>query len=145
MAKLVLTAIGDVRGRLQSFSAAGHRLALVTTDTRVSTERHLAALGIGHLFGAIVCADDGIPLKPAPDMALAVCSQLGVDPSEAIMVGDSAVDMVMARTAGLAAAIGVASGSMPGEVLASYADCVIPDIHAIGVQNGEVPDVPSTL
>lgn len=141
----LLTAIGDVRGRLQSFSAAGHRLALVTTDTRVSTERHLAALGIGHLFGAIVCADDGIPLKPAPDMALAVCSQLGVDPSEAIMVGDSAVDMVMARTAGLAAAIGVASGSMPGEVLASYADCVIPDIHAIGVQNGEVPDVPSTL
>ena len=141
----LLTAIGDVRGRLQAFSAAGHRLALVTTDTRASTEGHLAALGISDLFSAVVCGDDGLPLKPAPDMALAACSQLGVDPSEAIMVGDSAVDMVMAHSAGLAAAIGVASGSMPGEALASYADCVIADIHAIGIQNGEVHDVPPTL
>ncbi len=141
----LLSGIGDVRDRLQTFTRAGYRLALVTTDTRASTEGHLAALGVGHLFGALVCADDGYALKPAPDMALAACAQLGVDPSEAIMIGDSAVDMVMARSAGLAAAIGVASGSMPAEALASYADCVIADIHAIGIQNGEVHDVRSTL
>ncbi|MFO7696472.1 MAG: HAD family hydrolase [Anaerolineae bacterium] len=141
----LLQTIGDVHSRLHEFTAAGYMLALVTTDTRASTRSHLDTLRLSEFFGAIVCGDDGIPLKPAPDMALEVCRRLQVDPSEAIMIGDSAMDMVMARTAGLAAAIGVASGSMPGETLASYADLVIADIHAIEIRNGEVHDALSTL
>jgi phosphoglycolate phosphatase len=141
----LLTAIGDVSGRLQSFISAGHTLALATTDTRVSTEAHLRALGIDRFFSAVVCGDDGIPLKPAPDMALAVCARLGIAPSEAIMIGDSAADMVMARSAGLAAAIGVTSGAMPGEALAPYADHVIPDIHSIAARNGEAHNVPRSI
>jgi phosphoglycolate phosphatase len=141
----LLQPIGDVRGRLEQFTAAGYRLALVTTDTRASTQNHLDTLRLNEFFGAVICGDDGIPLKPAPDMALEVCRRLQVEPSQAIMVGDSAVDMVMARTAGLAAAIGVASGAMPGEALIAYADHVIPDIHAISIRNGEVHDAPPTL
>jgi len=55
------------------------------------------------------------------------------------MVGDSTVDMLMARSAGLAAAIGVTSGAMPADLLAVHADHLVPDIHAIHVLNGE-PD-----
>jgi phosphoglycolate phosphatase len=141
----LLTTIGDVRGRLQSFLSSGHKLALATTDTRASTEDHLRAIGLDGFFSAVVCGDDGIPLKPAPDMALAVCARLGIAPSETIMIGDSAADMVMARNAGLAAAIGVTSGAMPGDILASYADYIIPDIHAIVARNGEAHNAPASI
>jgi phosphoglycolate phosphatase len=129
--------IGDVRGWLQKLHSAGLKLALVTTDNRASTEEHLRILDISHLFDMVLCGDDGVPLKPAPDMALAVCQQLQIPPSDAIMIGDSVVDMLMARNAGLAVAIGVSSGSMPAELLQRHADCVVPDIHAIKWTQGQ--------
>ena len=125
--------IGDVPGALRRMSDAGTVLALATTDTRASTERHLQQLGIASLLSATVCADDGIPLKPAPDMALALCERVGVPPHRSLMVGDTVADLEMARRAGFMAAIGVGSGAAPSELLAPYADAVIPDIHAIEI------------
>jgi len=126
--------IGDVRGWLQRLRAAGLLLALATTDERASTEQNLAKLGLESFFQAVVCGDDGIPLKPAPDMALAVCRRLGVAPADAIMVGDTIADLDMARRAGFARAIGVTSGANSAQALAPHADLVIPDIHAIEVR-----------
>ncbi len=128
--------IGDVRGLLQRFHEAGLRIALVTTDERSAAEQGLAKLGLAPLIDAMVCGNDGIPLKPAPDAALEVCRRLGVPPGRAIMVGDTIADMTMARRAGLARAIGVASGALSAEALAPHADLVIPDIHAIEVLPG---------
>lgn len=125
--------IGDVRGWLQRLHDAGLRVALVTTDERSSSEEGLTKLGLAPLIDAMVCGDDGIPHKPAPDAALEVCRRLGVAPGSAIMVGDTIADMTMARRAGLARAIGVASGALSAEALAPHADLVIPDVHAIEV------------
>ena len=123
--------IGDVRGALERLKAHGLLLALVTTDVRATTERTLAYLGLSPLFDVILCGDDGLPLKPAPDMALDVCRRLGVAPQEAIMIGDTSADLIMARRAGYRCAIGVTSGALSREALAPYADLIIPDIHAI--------------
>lgn len=125
--------IGDVEGLLRRLRRAGLRIGVVTTDERASTEQGLATLGLASLIDTMVCGNDGFPLKPAPDAALEVCRRLGVAPDSAIMVGDTVADMAMARRAGLARAIGVASGAMPAEALAPHADLVIPDIHAIEV------------
>ncbi|HHX43309.1 MAG TPA: HAD family hydrolase [Chloroflexi bacterium] len=125
--------IGDVRGWLQRLRAAGLRIAIVTTDERAFTELGLARLALTPLIDTMVCGDDGLPLKPAPDAALEVCRRLGVPPEAAIMVGDTVADMAMARRAGLARAVGVASGALSAEALAPHADVVIPDIHAITV------------
>ncbi|OGO04741.1 MAG: hypothetical protein A2Y73_01895 [Chloroflexi bacterium RBG_13_56_8] len=125
--------IGDVRGALERFVEGGVLLALATTDDRAPTERALQKLGISHLFAAVVCGDDGIPLKPAPDMAIEICKRVGVAPRETIMVGDTIADLVMARRAGYSRAIGVSSGALPGELLEPHADWVIPDIHAIEI------------
>ncbi len=129
--------IGDVRGALERLARAGYLLAVATTDNRAPTERQLAHLGIAELFATTLCGDDGIPLKPAPDMVLEICRRLELRPDEAIMVGDSVADLTMARAAGLAGAIGVSSGAVPGELLAEHADSVIADIHAIRIVNGE--------
>jgi phosphoglycolate phosphatase len=128
--------IGDVRGLLQRFHEAGLHVALVTTDERFSTEQSLATLGLTSLIDTMVCGSDGIPLKPAPDAGLEVCRRMGVSPGAAIMVGDTIADMAMARRAGFAWAVGVTSGALSGEALASYADLVIPNIHAIEIVPG---------
>jgi phosphoglycolate phosphatase len=132
--------IGDVRGTLQRLVEAGYLLAVATTDLRAPTVRHLERLGAAEFVSAVLCGDDGVPLKPAPDMALALCRQMGVLPEDAIMVGDSVADMTMARLAGLGGAIAVSSGAVPGDLLAEHADCVIPDLHAIRVLKGESAD-----
>lgn len=135
--------IGDVGGLLRRLRRAGLRVALVTTDERAFTEHGLETLGLAPLIDTMVCGDDGIPLKPAPDAALEVCRRLGVAPGAAIMVGDTIADLEMARRAGLALAVGVASGALSAELLAPHADLVIPDVHAIEVlADGDDENVP---
>lgn len=44
---------------------------------------------------------DRFPPKPAPDSALAIAKELGLDPAEVAFVGDSEVDVNTARNAGM--------------------------------------------
>ncbi|MHB0858551.1 MAG: HAD family hydrolase [Anaerolineae bacterium] len=125
--------IGDVRSLLQRLVDAGLLLGLATTDDRAPTEHTLRRLGLDVFFATLVCGDDGIPIKPAPDMARAICERLGVAPRDAIAVGDTIADMTMAREAGLACAVAVTSGALKAHLLEPHADLLIPDIHAIEV------------
>jgi phosphoglycolate phosphatase len=130
--------VGDLAGLIHALRRAGVRLAIATTDNRAPTEAHLRQLGIADCFEALVCGDDGIPLKPAPDMALHLCEQLGIPPGDAIMVGDTVADLEMGRRAGFEASIAVTSGALSADMLADHADAVIPDIHAIEIVAAEV-------
>ena len=123
--------VGDVRTLMAKLRALGIKLAVATTDDRARTLRNISQLQIGDLVDTLVCGDDGILLKPEPDMALEVCRRLGIEPRDAIMIGDTVADLEMAHRAGLACAIGVTSGALPKELLAPCADIVIPDIQAI--------------
>ncbi|NLG51515.1 MAG: HAD family hydrolase [Chloroflexi bacterium] len=129
--------VGDVRGTLERLQKAGITLAVVTTDNRTPTEHTLSRLGLLPFFAALVCGDDGLPNKPAPDMALEACRQVGIAPAQAAMIGDTIADMHMAHQAGFGWAIGVTSGALSGEVLAEHADLVIPDINAIQIVEPE--------
>lgn len=108
-------------GRLRD---TGRHVAVVTADDRAPTEATLAALGVAHWIGALVCADDGLAMKPAPDMLLSACDSLGVSPARTAMVGDTPADLAMARAAG-ALAIGVLSGVGDREALAPLADLLV--------------------
>lgn len=125
--------IGDVVGALTRWRAAGLQLALATTDERQLTTQTLAAVGLKGCFDAIICGDDGIPLKPAPDMALWLCDRLAIPPSETIVIGDTTADLAMAREAGAMAAVGVLSGAGTMANLARYTDLIIPDIHHVQI------------
>jgi phosphoglycolate phosphatase len=50
---------------------------------------------------------DERPSKPDPALFLQACQELGVEPAAALMVGDSAGDIEMARRAGAAGCIGI--------------------------------------
>jgi phosphoglycolate phosphatase len=67
-------------------------------------------------WDVLIGARDGHPRKPDPAGALEAAAVLGVAPQECLFVGDSDVDMMTARNAGMRA-IGVSWGFRPVEEL----------------------------
>ena len=60
------------------FFSSGHtsieaKIAVATSEDRASTEATLSALAVTPLVDAMICADDGLPIKPEPDMVLHLC------------------------------------------------------------------------
>jgi phosphoglycolate phosphatase len=60
----------------------------------------LRGLGVNGAFGAVLGGDEA-PRKPAPDGLLRICTQLGVAPDRALVVGDSGVDLATGKAAGV--------------------------------------------
>ena len=117
---------GALRGR-------GIRVAIATSDDRAPTEATLAGLGVAGLVDALVCADDGLKVKPAPDPFLHLCTLLGVEPARAAMVGDSEADVAMGRAAGAGLVVGVLSGIGTRNELAPFADVVLGSVAGLSV------------
>ena len=113
--------------------ADGRRIAVATTDDRDPTERTLAALGVAGRIDATVCADDGIAVKPAPDMVLHLCATLGVEPARTAVVGDTAADLRMGRAAGAGLIVAVLTGVGGRADLAPLADVVIASVEELEV------------
>ena len=62
----------------------------------------LAALGIAELFDAVVCAEDYVNGKPAPDAFLEAARQLGVPAGDCVVFEDSPTGIAAAEAAGMA-------------------------------------------
>ena len=79
----------------------GVRLGLASNSPRFLVDEALASAGFADAFEAIVTADDVEHAKPAPDIYLLACERLGIDPSEAVALEDSASGVTAAKAAGL--------------------------------------------
>ena len=124
---------GDVAGLLGQLQEAGVRVAVVTTDHRAETEQTLRILAIDHLVDRLVCSDDGLPSKPAPDMLLSACEHLGADPARAAVVGDTMADLLMSKRAGVGLIVAVRTGPGDPALLATHASVVIDSIDDISI------------
>ena len=120
--------LADLVGLFRRLRTAGRRIAVATSDDRDPTERTLAALGLTDQIDAIVCGDDGVPVKPAPDMVLHLCAGLGIDPTRTAVVGDSVADLEMGRRARAALIVGVLTGVGDAEQLSPGADLVLASV-----------------
>jgi phosphoglycolate phosphatase-like HAD superfamily hydrolase len=132
LASLVKPA-GDVVGLLARLQAAEVRVAVVTTDHRADTEETLRLLGVDHLVDELVCGDDGLPSKPAPDMLLAAGRRLGLEPAHGAVVGDTLGDLLMAERAGAGLKVAVLTGAGDPALLAQHADAVLDSIDDIRI------------
>lgn len=94
---------------LRDLRAQGIATGTVTSKGQLETETLLFDLGLADLFDVIVGDDDVRPLKPDPAPVREACRLLGVDPADAVMVGDTTFDVASARAAG-AACVGVLWG-----------------------------------
>lgn len=86
---------------LEKLSAQGYFLAVATGKGRRGLNKVLAELNVAHLFHVTRCADE-TRSKPHPQMLLEILDFVGLDPAQAIMVGDTEYDMELARNAGVA-------------------------------------------
>ncbi|UHA76039.1 HAD family hydrolase [Paenibacillus sp. 481] len=92
--------IAGVAAFLERCRELGVRTAVVTADDKRPSEQHLDKMGIRHLFDAIIgddCVERG---KPYPDMVELACREIGLQPHEVAVIGDSVGDMEMGHSAG---------------------------------------------
>lgn len=97
----------DVIGCLDALKAQGYWLAVATGKSRAGLAR--AMVSTADYWLATACADE-YASKPAPDMVLGLCDELGVLPQEVLVVGDTVYDLEMAAHA-KASAVGVVTGA----------------------------------
>lgn len=100
-----VTPVPDAERTLDALTAMGVRLAVVTNDDERSAIQQLSALGWESRFDLIYGYDSGHGCKPDPEVVLAAAVALGASPSETMMVGDSTVDLLAARAAGVTAVL----------------------------------------
>jgi phosphoglycolate phosphatase len=115
--------IGDLLGALHR---SGWILGVATGKSDRGLHGCLKNHGIFDLFTTLQTADRH-PSKPHPAMLEAALVEAGSDPAHAVMIGDTAYDIEMARALGVRA-LGVAWGyHEPAELLAAGADAVARD------------------
>ncbi|MGI9212457.1 MAG: phosphoglycolate phosphatase [Methylococcaceae bacterium] len=85
---------------LQRLRQTQIKLACVTNKHSRFTLSLLKQIGIAHFFDAVASGDQFVNNKPDPESLLKTAEQLGVAPSDSLMVGDSAADAQAARRAG---------------------------------------------
>lgn len=88
-----------VRDTLSRFS--GMAMGVVTTKAQDQAEMVLHKLDLAHHFRHVQGARPGIPLKPAPDSLIAALAALECSPEQALMVGDTAADILAGKAAGV--------------------------------------------
>ena len=118
----------DTRALFSQLHSMGIKIGIATTDDRAPTQAMIEAFDIEEYIATMVCADDGIKAKPAPDMVLTICDKMKVDPSKVMVIGDTTADLKMARAAGAGLVVGVLSGVSSARDLVEYADVLIESV-----------------
>ena len=114
------------RGLQQSFASAelyplardaiercrehGLRTALVTSSPRRLVDTVAMNLDVRHLFDFVICGGEVTKYKPHPEPVLRTLQALQCAPDAAIMIGDSAADILAGKGAGTRTAL-----FMPGD------------------------------
>jgi len=121
-----------VKQTLQSLKEKGIKIGIVTG--RMTKGEHkwleLSRLNIRRLVDAMVTAAEA-PAKPAPDGLIKCIEELGLSAEECIFVGDSRVDIMAGKKAGVRT-VAVHTGVADKELLIEQgADYILPDLNSL--------------
>lgn len=121
---MIVPLFDGIRPMLEALIARDDVLiGAVTGKGRRGLTHILETYGFAPDFIVSRTADD-CPSKPHPAMVTECCDETGMNPADAIVIGDAVYDMQMAKAAG-AKAVGVAWGyASVDELLAAGADAI---------------------
>ena len=117
---------------VEALVGAGVALGIASSSSRQWLDRHVGRLGLDGAFNALVGSDmvGGVG-KPAPDVYLRACLDLGAEPRRAVALEDSEHGIAAAHRAGMAAV------AVPGRVTRSHdfsaADLVVASLEDLTV------------
>lgn len=103
--------IPELLARLQD---SGMKLAVASNKFQAGTDKIIGRFFPGINFCSVAGGREGIPLKPDPAVVRDIMACAGVAAGRTAMVGDSAVDMLTAKAAGICG-IAVSWGFRPVE------------------------------
>lgn len=104
----------DVRFTLERLKE--YKKAVISNKREALSRRILEGLGLSNFFDSIIGSDSTPEKKPSPVPILKVLAELDVKPEEAIIVGDSNLDIEAGRAAGLRT-VSVTYGYRPYEMI----------------------------
>ncbi len=134
---------------LDALREANCPMAIVTSSSRRSADRHLTLAGIRARFETVLTRDDVTRGKPSPDLFLLAAAHLGISPEFCLAVEDSNPGVAAAHAAG-AVTIMVPDIVPPTNESRAKCAAVLPDLSALlavlreqgtlGLRSGQ-PDV----
>lgn len=111
-------AFPKVRELFQRLKEDGYRIALGSSSNKQDLEVYKKIANISDLLEANTSADDAEKSKPHPDIFEAALQQLGgIQPNEAVVIGDTPYDAEAASKLGIRQIIGVLCGGFPEDDL----------------------------
>lgn len=93
----------DARRLLERMRQEGLRIAVASSSDKGDLEAFLMLLKIHDLVEENTTSDDAEKSKPSPDIFQASLKQLGIEPEEAMVLGDTPWDLEAAKKAGIPA------------------------------------------
>jgi HAD superfamily hydrolase (TIGR01509 family) len=115
---------------LDALREAGYPMAIVTSTSRPTAERHLTFGGIRARFDILVTCDDVTRGKPSPDIYLLAAARLGVRPQACVAIEDSNPGIAAAHAAQMIPLM-VPDIVPPTEETREKCAAVLPDLHAV--------------
>jgi HAD superfamily hydrolase (TIGR01509 family) len=104
--------------------------AVATSTARVLAIKKLTAARLLHRFATMVCGDEVVQGKPAPDIFLAAAAKLGTAPANCLVLEDSSAGIQAAHAAGMRA-VWVPDLIQPSPEITPLAHCVVHDLHEV--------------
>ena len=74
---------------------------IITNKHRCFVEMILPFINLDQRCEVLICGDDGISPKPAPDMLISACESLKVKSNEVVYIGDAHKDISASKTANM--------------------------------------------
>lgn len=121
----------NTRKTLISLKKGGLKIAAVTNRSRRSSKKTLKTADLFDYINVIVAAEDVKNHKPSPEPLLKALGILEIDPKEAVMVGDTIMDIVAGKNAGVKETIGVTYGFGGRKIVESNPDFIVNDIAQV--------------
>ncbi len=112
---------------LTGLARRGVRTAVLSNKAQMFTAAMVEKLLAPHRFDIVRGSLPGVPLKPDPAAALAIAAELGLTPADCAFVGDTNIDMMTARAAGMLAAGALWGFRTAEELRANGADVLLQD------------------
>jgi len=112
----------------------GSRVALATVDVGRRARLAMEFMGVSDTLDLIVGGEEVARGKPDPEMIHIILDRLGIDRSQAVMVGDALSDVQMGINAGLKASIGVLTGFATEDQFRTLTPFIARDVSVITVR-----------
>jgi len=123
-------AYNTVKETLHSLKKQGIQIGALTSRSAETVQDTLEDAGIGGYIAHVLTLDDVVHHKPDPEGIYKHLNYFGIAPEQAMMVGDSPVDVLAGKNAGVKT-VGVTYGFHGNRILESDPDYVIDDIGEI--------------